>query len=293
MGIICLVIASLLYGIAPSVQNGLLIGGVTPIALVVACNSFAALIALVLCLALGQSLRVTRKQLLQIALVGGVGMGLTEVLLNAAYQYIPVGFVTMIHFMFPALVCFVTAVFFRERLTALKLSAVVLSVAGLVLLSGGVAGGSSVGVLLALATSVTYSFFLIGNERLSIRALPLMAQTFYINLFTVAVNLFISLFTVNVYPGGPGDWGLCALIGAMFCAAIAAVELGIARLGAGTGSFFSMLEPVVSLIVSGIVFHYTVSRRSVLGCLLILASMLLAALHDRRRERALPPDTRR
>ena len=37
-------------------------------------------------------------------------------------------------------------------------------------------------------------------------------------------------------------------------------------------------------------YHYTISRRDGLGCLLILASMLLIALNDRRRaERAGSP----
>ena len=46
MGIVYMLIASLLYGIAPSVQKVLLLRGVTPLALVVVCSGFAALFAL-------------------------------------------------------------------------------------------------------------------------------------------------------------------------------------------------------------------------------------------------------
>ena len=51
-----------------------------------------------------------------------------------------------------------------------------------------------------------------------------------------------------------------------------------------------MLEPIVSIVVSAAAYHYAISRRDGLGCLLILASMLLIALNDRRRaERAGSP----
>lgn len=132
---------------------------------------------------------------------------MTQVFLNLAYQYLPVGFVTMIHFMFPAIVCFVMAIFFQEKLTVLKAGAVALSIAGLALLSGGGFDGGLAGVLLALASSVTYSFFLIGNERWSIRSLPHMTLTFYVNVFVVFVNAALSWPMVNVYPSGDRNGG--------------------------------------------------------------------------------------
>lgn len=207
MGIVYMLIASLLYGIAPSVQKVLLLRGVTPLALVVVCSGFAALFALAACLVRRQSLRISPVQLVQVALVGGIGLGVTQVFLNLAYQYLPVGFVTMIHFMFPAIVCFVMAIFFQEKLTVLKAGAVALSIAGLALLSGGGFDGGLAGVLLALASSVTYSFFLIGNERWSIRSLPHMTLTFYVNVFVVFVNAALSWPMVNVYPSGDRNGG--------------------------------------------------------------------------------------
>jgi drug/metabolite transporter (DMT)-like permease len=285
MGILYMMIASLLYGVAPSIQKFLLLRGNTPVALVVICNSFAAFFALLFCLIRKESLRISPKQLLQTALAGGIGMGITEVVLNASYAFLPVGFATMIHFMFPSIVCLVMAVFFRERLTPLKLGAILFSICGLILLTGGGSGGALPGVLLALLSSLTYSFYLIANERWSIRDLPQMALSFYVNLFTVAVNLIVSLFTPNIYPSAGSDWLLCALIGAMFCCAVAAIGLGVARLGAGSGSFFGMMEPIISLVVSALAFHYAITRLNALGCLLILASMLLVALHDRRQEK--------
>lgn len=290
MGIVYMLIASLLYGIAPSVQKVLLLRGVTPLALVVVCSGFAALFALAACLVRRQSLRISPVQLVQVALVGGIGLGVTQVFLNLAYQYLPVGFVTMIHFMFPAIVCFVMAIFFQEKLTVLKAGAVALSIAGLALLSGGGFDGGLAGVLLALASSVTYSFFLIGNERWSICSLPHMTLTFYVNVFVVFVNAALSWPMVNVYPSGGQEWGLCALIGAVFCWGITMIDMGVAKLGAGSSSFFNMLEPIVSIVVSAAAYHYAISRRDGLGCLLILASMLLIALNDRRRaERAGSP----
>ena len=176
MGIVYMLIASLLYGIAPSVQKVLLLRGVTPLALVVVCSGFAALFALAACLVRRQSLRISPVQLVQVALVGDWPGGDPGVL-NLAYQYLPVGFVTMIHFMFPAIVCFVMAIFFQEKLTVLKAGRWHCPSPGW-RCSPAAADGGLAGVLLALASSVTYSFFLIGNERWSIRSLPHMTLTF-------------------------------------------------------------------------------------------------------------------
>lgn len=277
LGILYMALASLLYGIAPSIQNALLLRGLSPIALVVVSNGFAALFSLVLCLVRRQSLQVSPKQLLQLLLVGGVGMGVTEIVLNLAYLYLPVGFVTMIHFMFPALVCFAMAAFFHETLTLWKLGGVVLSLVGLVLISGGGFSGQLVGILLALVSSVTYGFFLIANDKLSIRGLPQMTLTFYISVAVVLVNLVCAQFTHNRYPADGQDWLLCALVGAMFCGGITLIDKGIAKLGAGTSAFFNMLEPVISLVVSAVVYRYAISPASGFGCVLILASMLFAA----------------
>ncbi len=64
---------------------------------------------------------------------------------------------------------------------------------------------------------------------------------------------------------------------------------GVAKLGRAQ-LLFNMLEPIVSIVVSAAAYHYAISRRDGLGCLLILASMLLIALNDRRRaERAGSP----
>ena len=75
MGIVYMLIASLLYGIAPSVQKVLLLRGVTPLALVVVCSGFAALFALAACLVRRQSLRISPVQLSRWHWWGGLAWG--------------------------------------------------------------------------------------------------------------------------------------------------------------------------------------------------------------------------
>ena len=59
---------------------------------------------------------VKLRSLPKIALYGVFGTVATQIFLNLAYLYLPVGTVTTIHFMYPALVAVMEAVLFRQKL---------------------------------------------------------------------------------------------------------------------------------------------------------------------------------
>ena len=105
MGFLYVIAASILFGIFPSIQKSVMAAGATPIALVIICNGVAGLLSLCISLAQKKDIRVTRKQLTSLLLIGVIGLFTTDFLLNIAYTLIPVGYVTMIHFLYPTLVC--------------------------------------------------------------------------------------------------------------------------------------------------------------------------------------------
>jgi len=227
------------------------------------------------------SLRVERKQLLHLLLMG-VSMGLTGLLLNIAYQYLAVGFATMLHFLYPSVVCISMALLFRERLTPMKLGAVAVSVGGLVLLSGGGAGSVS-GVVLAALSSLTYALYVISNEKGSANTLPVAVKVMYSMGFGLAFNFCVAVGTHAVFPA-PGRGLLLALLaGAMIGTATVLLCAGIGRIGASSAAFINMLEPVTSLLLSAAVYHYTISLRAGLGCLLVLCSVLMITLGRRKK----------
>lgn len=284
--------ASLLFGIIPSIQDHVLLSGVTPIALVILCNGVSCLIGLIYSILTHTSLRINRRNLLDIAGVGVIGLFLTDYLLDIAYTMIPVGFVTMIHFLYPSVVCIVMALRFHEKMNLRKVFAMLCSATGLILLAGGSFSGNLFGVLVASSTAAAYAFYMIKSDKSSVALMPLSTRVFYTNLFvTLAASLvaFILSFQADiVFPQSSTDWLLGCVAGSMLCAATFLINAGIIKLGAGTASFINMVEPITSLIVSAIVYRYVITPSSFLGCFFILGALAFIARNSQNKKNPSP-----
>lgn len=284
MGLVMVIVSSVLFGVIPSIQALVLETGCDPLALVVICNGLGCLVPGTMAVARHESLAVGRRELAHLALTGCLGLFLTDYLLDVAYTMIPVGFVTMIHFLYPTLVCAAMAALFGERLTRAKMAAIVLSVVGLALISGADFGGDPRGIVVALVTAVAYAYYMVSCERSPISKVTVLARSSWLNLFVVvcASSAIVARGGV-IWPHGPTPWALAAVIGVMLAAAIALLNAGVDAIGAGESALVNMVEPVASLAVSLVVFRYAVSAEALVGCALILCAIALVALGEGRR----------
>lgn len=276
-GLLLVILASALFGSFPSLQKYVLVSGVTPITLVIICNGVACLTSLAISIIRKKSIRVRKDQLISLALIGVVGLFLTDYLLDLAYLLIPVGYVTMIHFMYPALVCLFMTLLFRAKMNWMKIAAIVLSVVGLALLAGGGFSGSLSGIVIAALTAGTYAFYMIATDKTPAGEVDPLIRVFYTNLFVCVAGLVCSSKMDVSLPKTPSLWGCSILIGFLLCMAIMLINMGVQKLGAGIASFVNMVEPVTSLVVSFLVYHYSIGVFSVIGCVLILGSLIFAA----------------
>ncbi|MCR5666824.1 MAG: DMT family transporter [Eubacterium sp.] len=287
MGMIFVILASALFGSYPTIQGAVMESGASPLGMVIVCNSVAGISSLIVGLMKRENFKIPLKTLGALALTGVFGLYLTDYLLNVSYTLIPVGFTTMIHFFYPALVTMLMVILFRERFTWYKLAAIIVSILGLLLLSGGDFTGNKLGILTALMTAFAYAFYMITNDKTQVGTVPLMARSFYMNVFVV-----IAAFCTNgishtaIYPTGAINISLSILVGVLLCIATVLLNAGIARLGAAKTSFINMLEPVISLVVSTLVFHYALTKTSIAGVCLILLSLVLITAVPMITERA-------
>ena len=283
MGYLLAILASVFFGIIPSIQSQVLNGGVGPDALVVVNNGIAGLLGLAVGIAKKDTFRLTKSELIHVALTGVIGLFVTDYMLNVAYGYIPVGFATMIHFLFPTIVVAGMIILFKEKMTRGKLGAIILSILGLALISGGDFSGSAIGILVALSTAFAYSFYMIENEKSPVRNIPQMPRLFYINLFVViAALLLIAVRGGAVFPTGAVPVFKSVLCGVMLGVGLMMENKSISMIGAGSVAFFNMVEPTTSFLVSFLIFHYHVPLISFLGCACILGSMAVTAIADRK-----------
>lgn len=280
------ILASLLYGIEPSIRALVLQAGIAPVETMAVSSVVFFLLSWLMCAVKRQSVRIPRAHVLQLLLTGAVGMGATSLLLVMSYRFIPVGCATVIHFTYPSLVCLTMALLFNARLTGLHALAIVLSFAGLFLISGGSLNGSWSGILLALGSGFLYVFYIVMLDRGSARSEPLGVRLFYISLGCVFLCGIGALFQQPKHQIGLENLAITAVCGALVFSAGVLFVAGVGRVGATKASFFSLLEPMTSMAVSTLLYRYAFSHGTLLGCFLSLAAILLVSLGDRRKTRA-------
>lgn len=286
-GILAVVASATILGVMPSMQKQLMVDGLPIFSLMLFTNLIITLVTLAVSLAKGRSLKVSRPQLLQVILMGLTGMVATAMLINTAYLFMPVGTVTMLHFLYPTVVCIVMGTLFKEGFSKLQVAAIVVSIAGMFFLTGKNGALPVLGIALAAISSLTYGSYLIANEKGPANDLPLEVKLFYVSLPGTLLFAVLAPATGNLaVPSSPVSWfqlivcsGL-ATVGGYFL-----MMFGIQKLGASTASFLSMLEPVVSVVFGTIWFADPVTVGVVAGSALILTSVCFITLDSSRKEK--------
>ena len=213
IGIIAVAGAATLLGIMPSMQKTLLVNGLPMNSLMFFTNLTISLVCLIMARLKGRSLKASRIQLIQALIMGASGMMFTALLLNTSYLYLPVGTAIMLNFLYPTVVCIVMGTVFREGFTKLQVAAIVVSITGMAFLTG--AGGKMplIGIVTAIASSLTYGGYLVANEKGPANQLPIEAKLFYVSLPGTVIFAVLSAATGTLQgPGrglkrlGPPDW---------------------------------------------------------------------------------------
>ncbi len=307
-GMLCVVLASMCYGITPILTNTALRGGLpaeflekllgyAPEPLVMdpanglANESFlwlsmliACAVSLVSCLAAKKSLAVSRSALWQMAVFGGGCFTATMLLISYAYSFIPAGAAIVLNFTYPLLVAVASAALFKERLRPPVLLSLIAATVGVGLISGfSMTSDSSrpaIGILLALLSAVTYGAYFIAGRRAAYTAVEPSVANVYITASASLISLMAALATGRLeLPGTLFIWIVLAADGILgYLIALRLMLRGIRLLGAPTASALNMLEPVFASLTSVLVFGEAMGASKLLGIALVLASAAACVL---------------
>lgn len=221
--------------------------------------------------------RVTRRQLLSLALLGGVGYGTMSALFFSAVRWTSPAVAGLLLYTYPALVTVLTRLLGYEALDAGKVVALAGSLAGLVLILGAsFAGVSGFGAGLGVAAAVAYSIYIVAGSRVVRRVPPLVTSTYVCSAAAVAYTV-IGLATGSLDLALPAS-GLLAIVGiALFSTvlAITAFFFGMELIGPSRASILSTFEPVVTVILSVTLLSEPLLPAQAAGGFLILISAVL------------------
>ncbi|WP_237165324.1 DMT family transporter [Pandoraea vervacti] len=220
----------------------------------------------------------SRRQSLHIALMGGIGYVGQSLCFFGALQYAQASLVALLLYLYPVFVTILAAIFLRERLTPVKLGALVLCSLGTALTVGG-GQGQPLGMALAVAAALIYSGYIVVGARLT-RGVDARATATLVCVAATASFGVMSAIRASQgeslhWPASAGGWA--ALIAIALCSTVVAILTffaGLQRLGAGRASMLSTLEPVVTVLLAAMLLGETLTPAQWGGGALILAGVV-------------------
>ena len=278
MGVFFIILASLLFGSIPSVQQFLLTEEVAPDTVAFGTMAVGGILAGLGAITRKESFRLTKKQVFAILLTGIIGRGMTEIFLVTAYSMIPAGIATMVHFFFPTLVSLALVFFFHEKWTWQTGVAIFLSLAGLLGIAGNASGARLTGVLFAALSSFAFGFYYLMTEHSELAAIPPVVMLFYTGLIG-AGSTAVLITARGEWLSFPAPKGIPILLicGLMGFLGFFFLNKGISTIGAGVAAFINMLEPITSVVMTILIFHSRFSVQTIIGCILIVGAMFVRA----------------
>ena len=290
-GIFYTVVSASAFGLTPLLCVYAYTAGANPETLVFLRNLFVIPVLFIILKIQKIDLRMDVKTMFKAFLVGVFGMTATALLLYNAYNYLPVGTVTTIHFLYPVFVALAGLIFFKERVSMMKGILLTVATAGVFffLEKGGNISTSNllIGIILSVVSGATYAFYMVGVERFGLNKINSYKLTFYLSIFSSIAVLIYALATNKFVMFDMQPIGfLYAFIIAMGTSflAVYTLQLGIKYLGAGDAAIFCMFEPVTAVLGEWLILGVGLTLMKVIGCVVILGSVTLMTILDKKAE---------
>jgi len=222
-------------------------------------------------------LRLGRSRLLILFLMGFIGYCAQSFTYFLALRTLPASLVVLIAYIYPSLVVAAGWLFLRRRVSAWHVLALVASFVGLLLLVGGGARFElSWALVLAVASPVIYTGYILVGERVmdSVPALP--ASAVIITGAGLAFALLAAFTNQLALPPTAAGWAVAAGLAVVpTMLAISLFLAGLPRVGAARAALLSTWEPVVTVGLAVVLLGDRMSPIQVLGAILVLAAVIV------------------
>jgi drug/metabolite transporter (DMT)-like permease len=221
-------------------------------------------------------LRIERKRLFLLFAMGAVGYCAQSLTYFVALRSLPASLVVLIAYVYPSLVVAAGWLFLHRAVSAKHLFALAASFVGLAMLVGGAQFHIAWALVLAIASPVIYTAYILVGERV-MGSVPALAASAVI--ITGAAISFCLLAAINhelTFPATTGGWAV--VLGLAVFPTMLAISLflgGLPRVGAARAALLSTWEPVVTVGLAVILLGDRLSIFQVLGGILVLLAVVI------------------
>ena len=233
-------------------------------------------------------IELSGRMILRLAVTGAI-MGVNWILLFEAYNYTTVAVATLCYYMQPTIVMLLSPLLFSEKLAGNKAVCALISIIGMVLVSGVVNSGNTEspnmqGVFLGLGAAVCYAVVVIMNKKTGGAD---AYQKTIIQLLAAGTAMIPYLLLSGGFSGEGFSAGAVVLL-----LVIGLVHTGIAYvlyfgsmdgLTAQSIAIFSYIDPVSALLFSALLLREPLGITGMIGAILIIGSAVISEMHIGKR----------
>jgi drug/metabolite transporter (DMT)-like permease len=237
----------------------------------------AALLFFLLLLVKREPLRITKQQALALFCLGGVLYTLQSLSFFSSVQHISPSLAALLLYTFPVFVAVLSYFVEKEALKKKTVLAMLLSLAGLVMVLGTSYDAiRPLGVVLALSAAVCYSVYIVVGNRV-VKGLSPYVTSAYISLFAACATFFVAQANggIRLDFGAQGWFALLGIVCFSTVLAIGCFFRGLQLIGSTRASVLSMLEPVVTIGFSAMLFSESLTGLQILGGAAVLLGAVL------------------
>lgn len=275
-GYIYTALSAIIFGLMPLLTKIIIARGATSLTIPFF-RVFYVTIVLFLVLKIKKiDLHLEKRDLISAILTSIFGSGLTIIILNESYNYVDTGIAISLHFLYPLFVAILCCFFYGEKIKKKQIISLSFALVGIIcFMSKG--NGSLFGYFLAIASGLTYAFYLVKMDKSGLVKMNALKLSFYLALFSTIEIFTMNLFMQDIVFKMDVLSYVLLLVLALSSSFLATVLLqkGVLLLGSTRASFICLLEPVTSMVVGILWLNEAFTLNKGLGGLAIIISLII------------------
>jgi DME family drug/metabolite transporter len=227
-------------------------------------------------------LRVARRDLIPLAAMGAISIGIFHVLWAQAVVMIPIAVATVLNYTAPFFVVLFAWLLWHERPGRAQTAALLLAFAGCLLVTGAYDLRNTnlnwPGLLLGLSTGVTYGTVSIFGKNALKRYVPFTIMTYAFGFGALTVLILQPGAILQSVGLPPGAWMSIAVLSIVSTVSgFALYTNGLKYLSAGSASITATLEPVIATGLAFVLLGEMVGVIQMIGGALVVGAVILLA----------------
>jgi len=187
------------------------------------------------------------------------------------------GLVALLLYLYPAIVTVISVIFLKEPVSKLKITVLVLALAGTVLTIGPAGGGQPLGIILSLGAAFIYSIYILVGSKIVKQGTAIQSSTVIIISAAVVYGGLISI-QGPAFPVTLSGW-ISVIALALISTVLAVVTFlaGLERVGPTNAATLSTIEPVVTVTLASLVLGEIITPLRIAGGMMILLAVIFLA----------------